>query len=161
MTHTRPKILISACLLGEQVRYDGKDKLLNDDRIANWLQQSILVAICPEVSGGLSTPRAPAELQSRIEPQQVITINNADVTDAFKKGARQALELCISNDIKLAILTEGSPSCGSSNINDGQFRHRKIPGEGLTTKLLRENNITVFSHLEIDRAERYYQTLLN
>ena len=112
-------ILISACLLGEKVRYDGKHLLLEDKIIKQWMKLNALVPICPEVAGGLNIPRSPAEIQNSSEkPIRVINIENQDVTEAFSNGAKIALDKCKQHHIKMAVLTEGSPSCGSSLIND-------------------------------------------
>jgi len=152
------QILISACLLGDLVRYDRKSKYVENPIILAWQKTDRLVKICPEVSGGLSTPRLPAEIQpSNSSRIKVVNVEKEDVTDAFESGARYALQKCLDNNIKLAILTEGSPSCGSSTINDGLFKHKKIPGEGITTRLLRKNGIAVFSHLEIKQARDYFK----
>lgn len=137
------KILISACFLGENVRYNAKPKALFHPIITKWHEQNRLVAICPEVSGGLSTPRPPAEFNTL--QNKVITIKGDDVTAAFNLGAQKALQLCLSQNIKFALLKESSPSCGSNNVYDGSFQQQKIAGEGITTKLLREHGIQVFS----------------
>ena len=161
MNH-KPLILISACLLGQKVRYDGRAKQLVNTIIDGWLKQGILVSTCPEIAGGLPTPRPPAEIQhgkSSSEPNQIITINNQDVSDQFQLGAIKTLEKCIKNKIKMAILTDGSPSCGSATINDGNFNKNKIAGEGITTSLLRLNGIKVFNQNQLELASQHYQQL--
>lgn len=135
-------ILISACFLGERVRYNGQVKSLTNDLLQSWHKQNRLIAVCPEVCGGLPVPRPPAEINPTI--LRVITENNQDVTENFVKGAEHALALCRKNNIRYALLKESSPSCGSNNIYDGSFTQNKIKGEGVTTKLLRENGIKVF-----------------
>jgi uncharacterized protein YbbK (DUF523 family) len=137
------KILISACLLGNKVRYDGKIIPFGHSLITRWRNEGRLVSICPEVEGGLLVPRAPAEINPDLD--KVITIDQVDVTDQFTKGASKALALCLKLNIRFAILKESSPSCGSSNKYDGSFSGIKVPGEGLTTKILREHGVTVFS----------------
>lgn len=160
-------ILISACLIGDYVRYDGKNKLINHPILKAWLAQNLLVSICPEVAGGLSVPRPPAEIQ-RIEitsrnsqsvKTRVLTKQSEDVTAAFVSGANNALATCLRHNIKLAILTEGSPSCGSSLINDGSFNSNKIPGEGITTALLRKNNIRVYNQEQLAEASEFHKRL--
>ena len=150
------KLLVSACLLGENVRFDGKDSQNGSKIIKKWQKDDCLVLLCPEVAGGLSVPRPPAEIQP---DGQIVTIEGADVTSAFELGAQKALALCREHDIRVAILKEGSPSCGSSLINDGNFSHNKIPGQGVTTKLLQANGIRVFSENELDQAEVYFRTI--
>lgn len=157
---TKENILISACLLGEKVRYDGKHLLLEHKIIRQWMTMSALIPICPEVAGGLNIPRPPAEIQA--SPDQSITvhtIDNRNVTQAFSTGAKIVLEKCQQHKIKMAILTEGSPSCGSSFINDGSFSKNKIMGEGVTTMLLRQNGIKVFSQYQLQQADEFYQQL--
>jgi uncharacterized protein YbbK (DUF523 family) len=141
------KILISSCFLGENVRYNAEIKVFIHPLITLWQQQKRLISICPETSGGLNTPREPAEIQQQ---GLIITRSGTDVSQAFKCGAEQALKLCKQHQIKLALLKESSPSCGSSTIYDGSFSHKKIAGEGITTRLLRQHNIQVFSENSIE-----------
>jgi len=145
------KILVSACLLGEKVRYDGKILATTLSLLSLWRSQNRLVSICPEVSGGLSVPREPAELQKNGE---IITISNVNVSAAFQQGAKQALQLCLQYNIQFAILKESSPSCGSTLIYDGTFSGKKITGQGCTTALLRKHNIEVFSELTIEKLAK-------
>ena len=144
------KILISACLMGENVRYNGKNSKKSSGIIQKWREDDRLVVLCPEVAGGLSVPRLPAEVQP---DGRIINIEAEDVTAAFQQGAEKALSLCREHDIRIAILKEGSPSCGSSLINDGHFSSTKILGQGVTTQLLEEHGIFVFSENELDQAE--------
>ncbi|QFI53249.1 DUF523 domain-containing protein [Aeromonas simiae] len=134
-------ILISACLLGMPVRYDGRSKGI----LSDWLHQlgakGHLLPFCPEVAGGLATPRPPAERRG----EQVVTEAGEDVTAAFERGAALALALCQREGITIALLKEGSPSCGSGRIYSGRFDGIKVPGEGKTAQLLRRHGITVFS----------------
>jgi uncharacterized protein YbbK (DUF523 family) len=146
------KILVSACFLGELVRYDGKANSILNKRLNEFREQKRLVAICPEVSGGLPVPRPPAELINISETNEtkVTTINGEDVTQAYIKGANAALVLCLQHNIHYALLKESSPSCGSSTIYDGSFTQCKIAGVGITANLLRQNGIEVFSENTID-----------
>jgi len=145
------KILISACLLGQRVRYDAKLKTLQHPLIEKWLAQGIVLPACPEVLGGLPTPRPAAEIQVN---KQIKTGSGEDVTAAFKSGAQQTLSLALKHNIKIAILTERSPSCGSTEIYDGNFSSTVIEGEGETTKLLRENGILVFSQFQLPEVQK-------
>lgn len=142
------KILISACFLGEQVRYNGKIKSLINMQLKKWQKEGRLISICPEVVGGLTVPRSPAEINKKTN--RVITCDNIDVTTQFNKGADQALRLCKHHDIRFALLKESSPSCGSTTIYDGSFTQKKIAGEGLTTQLLRQHGIQVFDESSIE-----------
>jgi uncharacterized protein YbbK (DUF523 family) len=150
------KVLISACLMGENVRFDGKNSHKRSEIIAKWQECEVLVVLCPEVTGGLSVPRLPAEIQP---DGRIINIEKEDVTDAFEKGAQKALALCKENNIHVAILKEGSPSCGSLCINNGAFDRTKIPGQGMTTQLLEANGIRVFSEERVEEAEVFLNRL--
>jgi len=142
------KILVSACLLGDKVRYDGGSQQLVDHSLLRWQLQQRLVKICPEVSGGLPVPRAPAEIDRFTN--RVITRQAIDVTDEFTRGAELALKLCQLHHIRFALLKESSPSCGSTTIYDGSFSNIKINGEGITARLLTSNGIKVFSEKNIE-----------
>lgn len=135
------KVLVSACLLGQPVRYDGRSKGI----ISDWLQtlgaEGRALAFCPEVAGGLPTPRPPAERQG----ERVLTESGLDVTAQFDRGAELALQLCQAQGIRFALLKEGSPSCGSGRIYNGRFEGASMAGEGKTTALLRRHGIEVFS----------------
>ena len=141
------KILVSSCLLGEPVRYDGKSKPLLHKLLELWLQQGRIISFCPEVAGGLPTPRAAAEINS---DGRVLNAAALDVTEQFNLGAQQALLRCVHNQISFALLKEGSPSCGRNRIYDGSHRGIKIAGMGVTAKLLEQNGIRVFSEDQID-----------
>ena len=142
------KILISRCFLGERVRYNGKITSLSHRLITLWQQQQRFIAICPELSGGLSVPREPAEQQ--IISGKVITVSGNNVTKQFNTGAQCALTLCQEHNIRFALLKESSPSCGSTTIYDGSFNHKKIAGQGVTTILLEQHGIKVFSEHTIE-----------
>lgn len=149
------KILISACLMGENVRFNGKNSKNSSKIIKKWQKDGCLVVFCPEIAGGLSVPRPPAEIQP---DGQIIAIDGSDVTAAFEQGAERAMNLCREHHIHIAILKEGSPSCGSALINDGNFSHTKISGQGITTQLLEANGVFVFSENELDRAEEQFRS---
>ena len=141
------KILVSACLLGEPVRYDGNSQLLINETLSLWRKQGRLVSICPEVAGGLSIPRPPAEIQP--VSGEIMTCDGQNVSQQFHHGAYQALSICQQHQIKFALLKESSPSCGSNTIYDGSFSKQKTLGEGVTTKLLQSQGIKVFSENNI------------
>lgn len=144
------KLLISACLLGQPVRYDGKSKPIAQ---LAWLklleQEHRLVVICPELAGGLPVPRAPAE---RIG-DRVLTENRIDVTNEFKLGAERALALCQQHQIRFALLKANSPSCGNKQIYNGSFNQTLTAGMGLTAQLLSEHGVQVFSELELEQLK--------
>ncbi|OKY27041.1 DUF523 domain-containing protein [Thalassotalea sp. PP2-459] len=137
------KILVSACLMGDLVRYDGGHQQLVNKTFEQWQHEGRLVKVCPEVVGGLSTPRAPAERV--LKDNLVIDVSGKDVTHAFTRGANIALSICLEQQIKYALLKDSSPSCGSNTIYDGRFTGSKISGVGLTTELLRQHDIEVYS----------------
>ena len=144
-------ILVSACLLGESVRYDAK-ALPHSDVMMLSKQGYELVAICPEVAGGLPVPRAATEIccaDSGSQPR-VISCMGEDVTAQFEQGAAAAFALAKARGITTAVLKEGSPSCGSCTIYDGTFSGNRIAGEGITTRLLRMHGIRVLSELRLD-----------
>ncbi|GBQ83734.1 hypothetical protein AA14337_2667 [Acetobacter malorum DSM 14337] len=154
---TLPKILISACLLGRPVRYNGSAKPVLHPALRAWQKAGQLVIICPEVAAGFSTPRPPAEItQGQSGPDvlastaRVQDTTGADVTDQFITGAKIALALAQEQNCKFAILTDASPSCGSTHIYDGAFQGQKHPGTGVTTALLRAHGMQVFAETEID-----------
>lgn len=137
------KVLISACLVGDRVRYDGKHSL--SPYIEQLMKHYELVPFCPEVEGGLKVPR----LKSEIRYGRVLNEKGKEVTRYFKKGAELALNICKYLHIDLAILKENSPSCGVHYIYNGFFENHLIKGSGITTTLLRQNNIRVISENEI------------
>ena len=152
------KVLISACLLGEKVRYDG-GCCRQRGLIEKWQKESRLISFCPEVAAGLPVPRLPAEIAGGNAEAvlcgcgKVCRCDGADVTDAFVDGAELALAECMRHSISIAILKEGSPSCGVTCVRDGTFSKRKAEGTGVTTKLLARHGIHVFSEHQIDAAE--------
>ena len=137
--------------MGNPVRYNGTDLQLTHPIIETWQHQGRLIPVCPEVSGGMSTPRAAAEIVSS-KPYMVMDSNNNDVTEAFTLGANNTLKLALENNCVIAIMTESSPSCGSSTIYDGSFSGIKKGGAGITTTLLEKNGIRVFSQFQIEEA---------
>jgi len=139
----REKILVSACLLGLSCRYDGKEK--PDERVIALKEKYELVPFCPEIYGGLETPRTPSE---RVD-DKVIMKNGRDVTENYKRGARGALYLCKTMGIKKAVLKERSPSCGNGKIYDGSFSGTLKDGDGVTAELLKKNGIEVFGESEV------------
>jgi uncharacterized protein YbbK (DUF523 family) len=153
-------VLVSACLLGVPVRYHGKSACVDHPVLARWLAEGRLVAVCPEVSGGLPTPRPAAEIVGARQGGQVLQGQGAvfdaqgvNVTRAFIDGAEAAVALAREHDVALVVLKESSPSCGSHVIYDGSFSGARIPGQGVTAARLREAGFAVFSEGELDLAE--------
>ncbi len=152
-------ILVSACLLGRPVRFDGTGRRSADPLFERWRAEGRLVAFCPEVAGGLPVPRPPAELSGGFGADvldgraTVRTRDGVDVTRHFLDGARQALEQAQACGARIAILKDGSPSCGSLRVFDGTFAGRKVPGSGVTTALLERHGIAVFGEDAIEAAD--------
>ena len=139
----KPKILISACLLGENCKYNGGNNAdtIPADAIDKLRQNYDLVAVCPECMGGLTTPREPAEICSN---GRVLTkFSGRDVTREFVFGAQICADIARKNDCKIAVLKERSPSCGSGEIYDGSFTGRLVSGDGLTAAALKKLGVRV------------------
>lgn len=154
------KVLMSACLLGRMVRYDGGSLSVHDQLIEQWVSEGRVVSVCPEVEAGMSIPRKPAEIfqgngNMVLDGEtDVVEKGGNVVTDNFIAGASIALELCKKFDIEIAVLAESSPSCGSSFIYDGSFSGNRISGIGVTVALLRRHGVQVFSQHEITNANK-------
>lgn len=158
------KVLVSRCLLGQPVRYDGgaHGPL---DLLLRWRAEGRLVPLCPEVFGGLPTPRAPAEIVggqgARVLDGElaVLTVDGIDVSPAFLAGAREALRLCAEHGIRLAVLKARSPSCGNQENYDGSFSGTRVEGEGVTAAALRRMGVQVFNEQQLAEAADYLQQL--
>ncbi|MDY3928723.1 MAG: DUF523 domain-containing protein [Clostridia bacterium] len=135
-------VAVSACLLGLSCRYDGKSKTNND--LIKKLKNVSVLPVCPEIMGGLKTPRKPCEIYNK----RVISVDGTDCTANYKKGAEEVLKLCNMFDCRHAILKANSPSCGNRYIYDGTFSGKLTVGEGITAELLRKNGIKVLNEKE-------------
>jgi len=161
------KILVSACLLGQPVRHNGAHKRSDDQILQRWIEEGRVVAVCPEIAGGLPVPRPASEVVGGADGSKVlagevkvIDFNGRDVSHHFVSGAGVALEAARANDIRIAILKEGSPSCGSGYTYDGTFTSTRVPGHhGVTAALLRDNGIRVFSETQLAEAEECLRQL--
>lgn len=146
------KYLISACLVGENVRYDAQNCL--HDKLKQLLDNQQAVVICPEVSGGLSTPRPAAEIVGGdgytvlLGQAKVQDANGDDVSSAFIQGAEKTLKLAQQYQVTHIVLKANSPSCGSSMIYDGSFSGQKVQGKGVTTALLEQHGFVVLTEDE-------------
>ncbi len=138
------KILVSACLLGTPCRYDGKSKPV--ENVIKLSKRYELIPVCPEVAGGLHTPRVAAERVSC----RVVTKDGKDVTAEYQKGAEFALELAKKHGCTVAVLKEKSPSCGKGKIYDGTHSKTLTDGNGTAAELLMQNGVQVFGESEID-----------
>lgn len=161
------KILISSCLLGEDVRYDGNNSSIAfnpkftfslKELFMDILCENEIYSFCPEVAGGLSIPRIPAEIVKNDKPFIVKNQEGLDITINFLLGAKKALDICKDENIKVALLKANSPSCGNINIYDGTFSNNLIAGQGLTAKLLEENGIMVFNETQLKELNKFIKT---
>jgi len=134
----RNRVMVSQCLLGIRCRYDGacaaKEAVSAAACAEGW------IPVCPEILGGMTTPRLPAERVG----DRVVNSAGDDVTDHFRRGADEALKLAELYGVKYALLKERSPSCGAGMIYDGTFSGSKVAGDGVTTALFKEAGIEVF-----------------
>lgn len=139
-------ILVSRCLLGEPCRYDGRSVPVPE---LEKLRQAghVLIPVCPEVLGGLPTPRSPAERQP---DGRVVNRAGEDVTAAYLEGAGRTLALALEAGCTLAVLKAKSPSCGCHEIYDGSFTGRLVPGQGVAARLLEESGVRVVDETELD-----------
>ncbi len=144
------KILISACLLGQNVKYDGKNNsILENSFIKKLLNLNMLIPICPEVEGGLSVPRIPVEIKNK----NAIDKEGNDRTKNFFLGAKRTCELALQNDAKIAILKAKSPSCGKGKIYDGTFTKKLIDANGIVVMALEKIGVEVYTEDDLIRLE--------
>lgn len=135
----REKIIVSACLLGLNCKYNGGNN--EKEKVLKYLEDKEIIPVCPEIFGGLSTPREPSEIKNN----KVVNILGEEVTENFHRGAEETLKLAKKFGIKKALLKAKSPSCGKGKIYDGTFTSTLVEGNGITTELLIENNIEIIS----------------
>lgn len=154
------RVLVSACLLGKPIRYNGEIKMANHPILARWQAEDRVIPFCPEIAGGLPTPRPSAEITPGREGADVIKgaarvvgSDGQDQTEAFIAGARQTLEAAQRMGCRYAVLTDGSPSCGSLSIYDGRFAGEKRAGVGVTAALLLASGIEIFTEDAIDELD--------
>ena len=143
----KERLLISACLLGFNCKYNGGSNRLPDDTLAALRERYSLVPVCPEFAAGLPAPRPSCERQG----ERVVNVEGMDVTDAFEKGARIALALAERFDCRTALLKERSPSCGAGEIYDGSFSHTRVPGDGVAAEALRKAGLALYGESEIEK----------
>ena len=142
-SESRPALLVSACLLGTRCNHEaGHSRRSAVEALA---ETHLLVPVCPEVCGGLSTPRPAAERVG----ERVVNVAGEDVTDAYERGARAAVELAIAVGAQRAVLKARSPSCGAHEVYDGSFSRTLRPGEGVTAAALRAAGVEVVSEDEV------------
>lgn len=151
------RILASACLLGQRVRYDGNARTLSHPLLARWMDEGRVVPFCPECAAGLPTPRPPAEIAPGDDADAILAgaghvrgRDGADLTDAFRAAAHRALETARAEGCGFALLADRSPSCGSRRIYAGGFDGTLRAGMGVTAALLARHGVQVFTETGID-----------
>jgi len=137
----KEKLLISACLMGKNVKYNGGNNLID---LTSLEKEYELIPFCPEVEGGLPTPRSPSEIVSN-DPLKLINKEGKDVTKEFINGAKKCVELVKKEGIKKALLKANSPSCGIGQVYDGTFSKKLTKGDGVTVRELKKIGVEVFS----------------
>lgn len=147
------KILVSACLLGENCKYSGSNN--KNDSVIALGDKHTLIPICPECFGGLAIPRPPAEIRNG----KVYNKLGDDVTEHFEDGAEKALYVAEEKGCRLAVLKERSPSCGFGEIYDGTFTGNTVRGNGITAQLLYDNGIKIFGESKLKQLEEYIEDI--
>ena len=137
-------LLISACLMGFNCKYNGGNNALPEQELETLKQHYRLIPVCPELAGGLPTPRVPSERQG----ERVITRDGRDVTEAFQKGAEIAAALVKKYHIRRALLKSNSPSCGSGTVYDGSFSGILIRGDGVTAEYLKQLDVEISGRVQ-------------
>lgn len=136
-------VLVSACLAGEKCRMDGKDKLAPE--IRRLVESGEAIPVCPEVLGGLPTPRSPSERRG----DRVVNAAGEDVTEQFRRGAEEAFRICKENGCAMAILKSKSPSCGCGVIHNGRFDGGLIEGNGVFAQMLLDAGVPVMTEQDV------------
>ena len=147
----KTKIIVSACLLGENCKYNGGNNKCDD--IISLAEKFEIIPVCPECFGGLPIPRVPSE----IKDGRVYSKTGEDLTEAFLSGAEQTLYIAKEANAPCAVLKENSPSCGFGKIYDGTFSGNKIDGNGITAQLLYDNEIQIFGESQVKRLINLYE----
>ena len=140
----KEKLLISACLLGVNCKYNGGNNALPEADLAELRRRYELVPVCPETAGGLPTPRIPSERRG----SRVVNRLGEDVTEAFETGARAAVDILRREGCRKALLKSNSPSCGFGTIYDGSFTGRLVPGNGVAAEMLMKEKVRIFGNIK-------------
>ena len=162
------KVLVSSCLLGDKVRFNGSAATVQNEILDRWVREGRVVSVCPELKAGFAVPRPAAEIIGMngfavLDGFAVVLDDRGnDITTQVIAGAQEVLNIARLNGAHVAVLKDGSPSCGRSYIHNGQFRGIKKRNEvGVTTALLQRNGVAVFSEHQIAEAERALEKLEN
>ena len=161
----KARVLVSSCLLGAEVRYHGGSARVDSQVLARWQEEGRIVTVCPEVAGGLGTPRPPAEIQHGDGllvlrgAAKVMARTGADVTPQFVAGAAHAARTAADSGVKVAVLKSNSPSCGTGAIYDGSFSGAKVSGDGVAAAALRDAGIQLFDESQLQEADAALRAL--
>ena len=159
------KILVSGCLNGRPIRFNSTAVSVESEIWDRWDSEGRLVSFCPELAAGFPVPRAPAEIVGStasvvLEGRgSVEEDNGTDVSNEFVEGARLAAQRAASEGCVMAVLTDGSPSCGTTYTYDGTFTGGTVEGMGVTAQLLHDQGLRVFPEDQIDNADHYLRSL--
>ena len=143
------RVLVSACLLGAEVRHHGGAATVEHPVLRRWREEGRIVGVCPEMAGGLPTPRPAAEIRGL----SVVTREGRDVTRAFETGAAVAVRMAKELGIRVAVLKSRSPSCGIAQVYDGTFSGRLVAGDGVTAAALIRAGVRVFDEFHLEDAD--------
>lgn len=149
------KILVSACLLGENCKYNGGNN--KNEKVSALAEKHTLIPICPECFGQLPIPRPPAEIVGN----KVFNKLGTDITEHFNDGAEKTLYVAEESGCRIAVLKERSPSCGFGEIYDGTFTGKTTRGNGITAQLLYDNGIIILGESKIDKIDEYINDYIN
>jgi uncharacterized protein YbbK (DUF523 family) len=161
MEPKRPKVLVSGCLGGARIRYNASGVDVHHEIWQKWEKEGRLHHFCPEIAAGLGIPRPPAEIANGTAADvldgkaKVIEDNGTDATESYVRGARLAVKEALDQGIAVAVLTDGSPSCGSTFQYSGRFDGETKPGHGVLTELLLRAGIKVFPQTDLEAADEY------
>ena len=144
----KKKIIVSACLLGKNCKYNGGNNY--NEAIVEFLKDKEVIAVCPEVMGGLPTPRKPSEIVHNV----VTNTEGVSVDSEFRQGAKVAMDLIKDEEIECAILQSRSPSCGTKQIYDGTFSKRLIEGQGIFAEQLAKKEIKLIDSDEFANLQQ-------
>lgn len=150
-TVIKETILVSACLLGQRVRYDGNHAQLADSELLTRLRAKFkVIPICPEMLGGLPTPRPAAEIQQRNDRIEIVDCDSKSYTTAFIAGAQKAANIARQHQVTRALLKSKSPSCGRGLVYDGSFTGQLREGDGIAVQCLQDMGVQVYHEGEIE-----------
>lgn len=159
------RVLVSGCLNGRPIRFNSTNVSVASEVWDRWESEGRLVSFCPELAAGFPVPRAPAEIVGTtasvvLQGRGLVKEDNGtDVTAMFLEGAELAAQRAIAEGCVMAVLTDGSPSCGTTYVYDGCFGGGTMSGMGVAAQLLLDRGLRVFPESQIDEAERYLRSL--